>query len=235
METSEENVCCWRIPCITEMAWFDSVVLNRDVLSLAIRARCDVTGHHVTYSPSSFRKAAYRQYVIWKYGYLGETIVEFFRHVLLGVSEGSTLLQMATTWDSESTGMMNYLCNKCNNITKHFLVLYHWKRDVLFDTSSVVGSGSVLPIVDCRRLGWCSSNTTLSFNVLDVVTLRVIISFNKPGMYSYVFFLRVGVVSHFLVCFLNFLANISSPLFLRACSRLLWKLWSSTANCTCVW
>ena len=71
METPEENVCCRRIPCITEMAWFDSVVLNSDVLSLAIRARCDVTGDHATYSLSSFSKAAYRQYVIWKYGYLG--------------------------------------------------------------------------------------------------------------------------------------------------------------------
>ena len=57
---------------------------------------------------------SYGNMVIW-----GETIVEFFCRVLLGVSKGSTLLQMATTWDSESTGTMNYLCNKCNNITKH--------------------------------------------------------------------------------------------------------------------
>ena len=45
--------------------------------------------------------------VIW-----GEITVEFFHRVLFCLSEGSTLLQMAGTSDSDSIGMMNYLCNK---------------------------------------------------------------------------------------------------------------------------
>jgi len=118
METSEENVCCRSISCTTEMAWFNSVVLKRDVLSLAIQARCYVTGDHATYSPSLFRKAAYRQYVIC---YLGRNNHQILPSCVVRCIRRK---RWPEKWDSESTGMMNYLCNKCNNITKYFLVLY---------------------------------------------------------------------------------------------------------------
>ena len=42
MATAEENVCYHKLPCVTDMGWFNSVVLNRDVLTLAIEARSDV-------------------------------------------------------------------------------------------------------------------------------------------------------------------------------------------------
>lgn len=67
MDTSEENVCCRKTPCVTEIGWFDLVVLNRDVLLLAIEARCDVYADSPVYTPVS----AYRQFILWQHGYLG--------------------------------------------------------------------------------------------------------------------------------------------------------------------
>ena len=52
METVEENVCCRKSPCVTGMGWFDSVVLNRDVLSLAIEARNDLFADLPVYTPA---------------------------------------------------------------------------------------------------------------------------------------------------------------------------------------
>ena len=56
-------------PCLTTTGWFDSVALNRDVLS----ARSDVFADDPEYSPASYRKAAYRQFVLWQHGYLGRS------------------------------------------------------------------------------------------------------------------------------------------------------------------
>ena len=53
------------------MGWFDTVVLNRDVLSVAIETRSDVFADDPEYTPASYRKAAYRQFVIWQHGHLG--------------------------------------------------------------------------------------------------------------------------------------------------------------------
>jgi len=58
-------ICCRKRPCITLMGWFDAVVLNRDVLSLAIEAQCDVLGELPDYRHNSFRKAVYRQFTVW--------------------------------------------------------------------------------------------------------------------------------------------------------------------------
>ena len=55
------------------MGWFDSVVLNRDVLSVAIEARSDVFADDPEYTPASYRKAAYRQFVLWQHGHLGRS------------------------------------------------------------------------------------------------------------------------------------------------------------------
>ena len=69
MDTSEEMSLLQKKSLHIWPAWFDSILLNRDVLTWAIWARCDVTADLVSYSPSSHRRAAYRQYVVW---YLGE-------------------------------------------------------------------------------------------------------------------------------------------------------------------
>ena len=73
MATAEENVCCHKLPYITDMGWFDSVVLNRDVLTLVIEAHSDVFADLPVYTPASYRKAAYRQFVLWQHGHLGRS------------------------------------------------------------------------------------------------------------------------------------------------------------------
>ena len=57
------------LPTTTE--FFKSVVLDRNVLSVAIVNRCDTFADDPDYSPQSYRKAAYRQWVMWQHGYLG--------------------------------------------------------------------------------------------------------------------------------------------------------------------
>lgn len=65
MGNEEENKCCGKRSCVTSYEMFLNVVLDKEVLTLTIRARCD------TYEMTSYRKAAYRQYILWKYGKLG--------------------------------------------------------------------------------------------------------------------------------------------------------------------
>ena len=66
-----ENVCCEQRPCITTTGFFESVVLDSNVLLVAIVNRCDTFADDPDYSPQSYRKAAYRQWVMWQHGYLG--------------------------------------------------------------------------------------------------------------------------------------------------------------------
>ena len=48
------------------------IVTNRDVLSVAIVHRSDVYSDDPAYGPSDYRKAAYRQWTLWRCGYLGK-------------------------------------------------------------------------------------------------------------------------------------------------------------------
>ena len=73
METVKENVYCHKSPCVTDMGWFDLVVLNRDVLSLAIEACNDLFADLPMYTLASYRKATYRQFVLWQHGDLGRS------------------------------------------------------------------------------------------------------------------------------------------------------------------
>lgn len=71
MPTPAENVCCRKRPCITTLEFFQSAVLDMNVLSIAIVNRSDMFADDPDYSPSGYRKAAYRQWVLWNHGYLG--------------------------------------------------------------------------------------------------------------------------------------------------------------------
>lgn len=51
---------------------FQNLCIDRHVLGLAIRARCDIRVEPLDFSMSSFRKAAYRQFILWEHGYLGK-------------------------------------------------------------------------------------------------------------------------------------------------------------------
>ncbi|XP_065054976.1 P2X purinoceptor 7-like [Rhopilema esculentum] len=66
-----ENKCCDRKVCVTAYRMFGKLCLDRDVLQLNITARCDIRADPMDFSMNSFRKAAYRQFTLWKYGRLG--------------------------------------------------------------------------------------------------------------------------------------------------------------------
>lgn len=71
METEQENVCCKKRQCITSYRTFNNICLDRDILEVCIKARCDIRADEFNFSMESFRKAAYRQFALWKYGKLG--------------------------------------------------------------------------------------------------------------------------------------------------------------------
>ena len=72
MPTPDENKCCERIECITSYELFHNLCIDRQVVELAIRARCDIRVEPLDFSMASFRKAGYRQFILWEHGYLGK-------------------------------------------------------------------------------------------------------------------------------------------------------------------
>ena len=71
MDTAQENKCCGNTRCITDFEAFFSICVDHLVLTVAILNRVDRRADSIDYSPSSYRKAAYRQYILWIRGYLG--------------------------------------------------------------------------------------------------------------------------------------------------------------------
>ena len=74
MPTQEENKCCCRtkMPCMSRTALFQQLVLDGNVLDLAMRYREDVLVMEHPQNNENFRHAAYRQYVFWQHGRLGQ-------------------------------------------------------------------------------------------------------------------------------------------------------------------
>ena len=71
MENPVERVCCKMRPCITTSDVFHDTSLNRNVLSVCIIDRADYFGDDVEFQPANYRKAGYRQYIMYSHGYLG--------------------------------------------------------------------------------------------------------------------------------------------------------------------
>ena len=74
MPTQEENKCCTRsrMPCITSNALFQQLVLDGNVLDIAMRYREDVLVLNHARNNENFRHAAYRKFVLWQHGRLGQ-------------------------------------------------------------------------------------------------------------------------------------------------------------------
>lgn len=58
---------------------FQNTCTDRDVLIMAIRARCDFRAVDLDYFTPSFRKAAYRQYILWRCKKL-EIVIDEYAH-----------------------------------------------------------------------------------------------------------------------------------------------------------
>lgn len=67
-----ENKCCGQRRCVTTHIRFTELCLDPDVLQLAVRNRGDIRNDREDNNTRSFRKAAYRQYVLDRYGHLGK-------------------------------------------------------------------------------------------------------------------------------------------------------------------
>ena len=67
-----ENKCCGQKKCVTTHTRFQKLCLDPDVLQLAITNRGDIRNDREDNSTRSFRKAAYRQFILDRYGYLGK-------------------------------------------------------------------------------------------------------------------------------------------------------------------
>ena len=50
---------------------FQTFSLDRDILEVCIKARCDILADDFNFSMESFRKAGYRKFALWRYGKLG--------------------------------------------------------------------------------------------------------------------------------------------------------------------
>lgn len=72
MPSDQENLCCERINCITRFQVFNNICLDRDIFKVCIKACCDIRADDFNFSMESFQKAAYRQYILWRYRKLGQ-------------------------------------------------------------------------------------------------------------------------------------------------------------------
>lgn len=66
MTTPEENKCCRKRVCVGSYKLFQNICIDREVLT-----RCDIRVEEPDYPSDSFRKAAHRQYILWRFGKLG--------------------------------------------------------------------------------------------------------------------------------------------------------------------
>ena len=67
---------------MTSFRKYENICLDREVVTLAIRARFDIRAEEPGYSSNSYSKAAYRLYYLWKYGKLEKETVRCYPHVL---------------------------------------------------------------------------------------------------------------------------------------------------------
>lgn len=73
MPRAIENVCCKKKDCVTLTQRFYKLCLDPDILQLYILNRADIRNDPFDNSTKQFRKAAYRQFILDKYGYLGRS------------------------------------------------------------------------------------------------------------------------------------------------------------------
>ena len=61
----------WQIYLYTYVRMFETIMLNRDVLSLEIVYQADVYSEDPVYVSSDYCEAAYPRWTLWRCGYLG--------------------------------------------------------------------------------------------------------------------------------------------------------------------
>ena len=72
MSQEIENICCKKKECVTTKHRSMKLCIDPDVLELCIKNNADIKYDRENNTTRSFRKSAYRQYILDKYGYLGK-------------------------------------------------------------------------------------------------------------------------------------------------------------------
>lgn len=108
MAQEVENRCCGYRNCITNKRWFQKLCLDPEVLELCIRNRADIRNDHENNSTSSFRKAAYRQFILEKYGRLGKGNRK--------VAASCVVLRVRRQYPSPTGIYMGFRAEWCKNI-----------------------------------------------------------------------------------------------------------------------
>ena len=72
MSQEVEYKCCCQKKCITQSSRFAKLCLDPDVLELCIRTTGDIRNDREDTRTRAFRKAACRQFILARYGYLGK-------------------------------------------------------------------------------------------------------------------------------------------------------------------
>ena len=71
MPTEDERKCCDRKKCVTSYQMFKKICLDKDILEVCIKSTADFYAEEFDFTANSYRKAAYRQFILWKFGKLG--------------------------------------------------------------------------------------------------------------------------------------------------------------------
>ena len=74
MDNPVEQLCCKNSTCTTNTDVFYEICLNRHVLPVCIINQRDFFADDPEFSPSSYRKAAYRQYIMYQHGFLRRAV-----------------------------------------------------------------------------------------------------------------------------------------------------------------
>lgn len=74
MPRAVENVCCNKRACAAQSTRFYKLCLDADILQLCVLNRADIRNDALDNSTRQFRKAANRQFILDKHGYLGRGV-----------------------------------------------------------------------------------------------------------------------------------------------------------------
>jgi len=107
MPQAVENKCYKQSKCITTTSHFAKLCLDPDFLEMCIRNISDIRNDREDASTRAFRKAAYRQFILAKYGRLGKGNRRVCPScVVLKIRERLTHQSQGFTWDIGSTEIM---------------------------------------------------------------------------------------------------------------------------------
>ena len=117
VENPQEQKCCGLKKCITSFQLVPNLCLDRNVLEVAIKAQCDMHTDEIDFSTSSYHKAAYRQYLLWRCGRLSKGNWQWFEYVNMKLADGQEKRKLQLVTKETAPGeLFQFL----KSLLKHF-------------------------------------------------------------------------------------------------------------------